>query len=77
MKIQTKLFAAFMGLATISISTLALSCQDRDSLPATLKVENSASTLLKPQDLSTEDHKKDTTKLPPKKDRHHWLEGEG
>ncbi len=77
MKIQTKFFAAFTGLATILFSSVALSCEDRDTMPASLKADSTTSTLLKPLDLSAEDGKKDTTKLPPKKDRHHWLENEG
>ncbi|MHA6697763.1 hypothetical protein [Chryseobacterium sp. A321] len=77
MKNQTFQFAAFSGLTFILLSSILLSCQDRDSMPASLKVENSTSTLLKPQDLTLEDDNKDTTKLPPKKDRQHWIETEG
>ncbi|MHA6697180.1 hypothetical protein [Chryseobacterium sp. A321] len=68
MKNQTFLFAAFSRL-TVNL----LSCQDRDSMPATLKVQNSTSALLKPQDLILEDGNKDITKLPSKKDRQDWL----
>ncbi|MHA6727583.1 hypothetical protein ACX3PU_05910 [Chryseobacterium sp. A301] len=77
MKNQTFQFAAFSGLTFILLSSILLSCQDRDSMPASLKAENPTGTILKPQDLFLEDGDKDTTKLPPKKDRQHWLETEG
>lgn len=65
----------FVALTTL-LSIILLSCQDRDGLPENLKTQEQHGALIKPIDLVVEDPVSDTTKLPPKKDRQHWISGE-